>query len=861
MEEAQALSQSSDPDIEDRETAPADLPRDGSISEGMKIGPFVVERELGRGTTAVVLAAYDPALDRRVAVKLLHARMGVSAERDARFLRESRALAKLRHPNVVTVHQAGSFGEHGFIAMELVEGETLGAWLVRTRPGPPAILAAFLLAGKGLAAAHGAGLIHRDFKPENVLRDRDGRVQVTDFGLVGAEPGTTSTGDSGNLTGTGDVLGTPRYMSPEQHLGRPTDARADQFSFAVALYEALYGSPPFRGGDLDDLRANVLAGRLLLRARPRGVPRRIERALWRALSIEPAARWPSMDALLDAIAAAARPRTRTRLLVAAAAIAAAGTAATVARWPEALPTCGASRDRLAGVWDGTRKAVMHAAFATSKLPYAERQWQTVERTLDGYAAAWAVRSDQVCARGAAVPRTEAERRSACLAVRLDHLRMWVNVFTTASADLVRGAAQAVAGLDQLAMCDHPDDATEPTPNDPLLAAQVKPLREQLVAAKVRAAAGEYQPAVVALRQILAQARVLGYQPLVAETLVGIANAQNNADDFQAALASWLELRDLAEETHQDRHRAMGWSGMAYAYSNLFQYDKAHDAARVASVILRPMAGSEAEHARIALMSHEASAYWGEGKLDRALELYRDVEQRLRVLLGPDDYQLGANELNLGGVLSELGRYDDADASYRKALARYLAAHGDAHPAVSRIVNNQGNVWFRKGDYARALERYREALAIKDRAGLPADNLGRSYTQLNIAEALVQLGRADEAIPSLTRAREIMSARLGENNEYFTEALTWTGLAELGRGRAGDAVPPLERALAFRRRPGAKPADLAEVEISLARALWQARPAERQRARMLAGAARDRFVAVHADRERAEAEAWLASHRN
>ena len=305
------------------------------------IGRYRVERVLGVGGMGTVYAAFDPDLERRVALKLLNADR-VGDELRARLLREARAMARLQHTNVVTVYEVGTEGGRDYVAMELVEGETLKAWLEVATREPDAIVAAFAAAGQGLAAAHAAGIVHRDFKPHNVLRRRDGRVMVTDFGLargveasspVNALETTATVGDSlSGLTRTGSVLGTPAYMAPEQWSGAVVGPRADQFSFCVALWEALTGERPFSGTTLEELKAQVHKGP----GNPAKLPRALREPLVRGLAPDPAKRFPSMDALLAAL----HPRKRSPLFIAGGAAAIALAAGVfVAVRPSAEPVC------------------------------------------------------------------------------------------------------------------------------------------------------------------------------------------------------------------------------------------------------------------------------------------------------------------------------------------------------------------------------------------------------------------------------------------------------------------------------------------------------------------------------------------
>ncbi len=285
------------------------------------IGRYEVERTLGAGGMGVVVAARDPSLDRTVAIKLIRRGLGDDQARRARLLREARAMAKLAHPNVVQVFEVGEHEGMVFVAMEFIAGEDLRAWMERARDGGwREVLEVFLQAGRGLAAAHAAGLVHRDFKPENVFVGEGGRARVGDFGLARAssdsarDPAAPRPGGSRDeaLTMTGAVLGTPAYMAPEQHCGRATDARTDQFAYCVALWEALCGERPFAGETLEELADAVVSGRRRVPPRGRSVPSELWVALERGLSTDPSERFPGMNELLALLEllVSARPRTR-----------------------------------------------------------------------------------------------------------------------------------------------------------------------------------------------------------------------------------------------------------------------------------------------------------------------------------------------------------------------------------------------------------------------------------------------------------------------------------------------------------------------------------------------------------------------
>src|ERR1041384_163083 len=241
--------------------------RDGGFPPGRVMGRYVVLEPIGRGMMGEVYAAYDVDLDRKVALKVVSpiaATSATAAASEARLMREARAMAQLAHPHIVTVHEVGQLAGRVFLAMEFVGGTTL-ADRMDSRPGQREVVELFLQAGRGLAAAHAAGLVHRDFKPANARVGREGRVRVTDFGLARPDEPVDRATPSPTLTAitqTGVLVGTPAYMAPEQHLRGPIDARSDQFSFCVALYEGLYGERPFAGESQPELAAAVVAGRM-----------------------------------------------------------------------------------------------------------------------------------------------------------------------------------------------------------------------------------------------------------------------------------------------------------------------------------------------------------------------------------------------------------------------------------------------------------------------------------------------------------------------------------------------------------------------------------------------------------------------
>ena len=316
----------------------------GKMNAGSQIGGYDLIEVLGEGGMGVVWRAHDPKLDREIAIKVLK-RHDAHPSLRKRLLREGRAMARLKHPNVLTVYEVDTAGNRDYIAMELVEGGSLDAWIAMSPPRED-VIKALLAAGRGLAAAHAAGLVHRDFKPHNVLRSQEGRILVTDFGLARGlgedsssgitEPPTepsapatagldetldavkstpTSANGSGHvrtdsvldspITQTGALIGTPAYMAPEQFRGAAPDPRTDQFAFCVTAWQALTGSRPHTGSTLDELRRSAERG---IGNLPSTLAPAIRAVLARGLDPDPAKRWPDLDALLDALEHVERPR-------------------------------------------------------------------------------------------------------------------------------------------------------------------------------------------------------------------------------------------------------------------------------------------------------------------------------------------------------------------------------------------------------------------------------------------------------------------------------------------------------------------------------------------------------------------------
>jgi len=448
---------------------------DTALAPGSRVGRYVIVEKLGAGGMGVVYRATDPTLGREIALKVMAVRPtagSTAAEVSGRLLREAQSLAKLSHPHVVSVHDVGTVGDDVFVAMELVEGKTLSEWRRDEKPTQAQILEVFAAAGRGVEAAHRANLVHRDFKPENVIVAEDGRVRVLDFGLARiADPGVDDSapasaakpvepGQDRAQQSTGRIIGTPAYMAPEQHRGGSVDERSDQFSFCVTLYEALYDGPPFAGKTLEQLKRAVDAGRVEEPPEGTGVSPKLRRVLLRGLAVDRDHRYPSMTALLAGLDSATSTRGggwRTLAMLAAAALAAFAIAIALGASPRSAPTrpCADAGTVPADVWDAEVKVGVRNAFLATGRPHAQATFDRVAKVIDGHAAAWVAMRTEAC-EATRVHATQSDEvlalRNLCLDRRLEEIRELAARFRTADARGVDNSIHDAFTLGLIAQC-------------------------------------------------------------------------------------------------------------------------------------------------------------------------------------------------------------------------------------------------------------------------------------------------------------------------------------------------------------------------------------------------------------------------
>ncbi len=821
-----------------------------------RIGGFAVLRKLGEGGMGVVYAGYDEELGRKVAIKLLRTEFsGDEIVGQALLLREAQAMARLSHPNVVQIYAVGEASGAVFIAMEFISGCNLREWLAREQRSWRAVLAAYLQAGQGLAAAHAAGIVHRDFKPDNVLMGDDQRVRVVDFGL--ARPGDASfeatlRSASGRPASTspalmptqpGALVGTPAYMAPEQLRYEPADARSDQFSFCVALFEGLYGHRPFHGGNIVELMCNVLAGRRQDPPRDTPVPGWVLAVLVRGLSLEPSRRFPDMAALLAALAADPDAARRRRwgmagLVLAGGLVAAGGGFVMYELRAREAAVCTGAQARLAGVWDVAVAEGVRAAITGTGVSYAADVAVHVHERLTAYADTLVATEIDACAAHQRGEQSDAlyDLRMTCLDERKTALAALIAVLTAADAAVVEQAVQAADRLPLLARCSEARAllSQSPPPEDPAVAQAVEELAARLARLRAMYEVGQYVSArteVVALRGKL---EALGHAPTLAAALHLEGVLADALGEYPASEATLLRAAMMADAGGDDDLRALALGDLARAIG-LRQArfaDGLRHAELARGVVLRLADGRAAEAALAIRSTHillqqgdltaaepnvaraielqsalhgEESTVFAEavdaaatlqflrGRYPEALAEYRRVEAIYRAAYGPDHPLLGKVLNNIGATQFSQFDYPAAEATHTRVLEILRNAHGPKHPSLGTVYSNLGLLALAQAQFPRAIAEFRRSLAIYEEA-LPADHpsIGDCWTDLG--HGYLVAGDYEQAEQAFTRAQAVYLRAFGVGHSRSTQALASVGQAQLRRGELVRAEQSLLQAI-------------------------------------------------------------------
>ncbi|MEM9458885.1 MAG: serine/threonine-protein kinase [Myxococcota bacterium] len=775
------------------------------LQRGDVLGRYVVLDVLGHGGMGVVYAAYDPELDRKIALKLVKCETGSGGPTGrSRLLREAQALARLSHPNIVAVYDVGTWEDSVFVAMEFVEGETIARWIERHHAeGPPPwkdVLSVMLPAGRGLSQAHAAGIVHRDFKPENVMRSHSGRVLVLDFGLARATEGsadslTESMSTSlrsgsmmARLTATGSVMGTPAYMSPEQFGAGVSDEASDQFSYCVSLYHALYGSRPFLGETLIELTDAVLSGRIEPAPRGSAVPAWLRRVLLRGLAMAPSERYPSMTELLAALEHDPGRRLRWIGLGAGAAALAGAAWLTADHLASAEDPCAPVEQAMRQAWGPPQRQALEQAFRHDARIYSEASIERVEQALDGYASEWGRARRAACEAGRRVG-TDAGRaaalRAACLDQRLRRFDALVRLLGDADQSVVAQAISAVQQLPSAAQCERAPGQVAAIPDEPERQEAVESLRLRLAQTQALAMIGRLQPAEGRALALLTEARAIDFDPLVAEVLLLVGGVQAQLGKFADSLAALEEGLLLARAHGLERLEADLLSPLVFLHTSYTaNFDLADWQARVRQVLVDRVDPRPGAQARVLLdrgrLEHRR------GRVDAAIELLERSVQ-LHRQGGRDGVNLVLAQEHLASAYMEAGRYDEAASVLERAEEVAAAALGPEHPSRGNLLVHSSRVEDSRGDHARAAEQLRAALSIYEGAyGSSHPNISAVLNGLGLQ--LEALGQPQEAVVQFRRGQALILAAFGDQHAPL-------GIIEANLGntlrRLGQAAEALE----------------------------------------------------------------------
>ncbi|MEM6994106.1 MAG: serine/threonine-protein kinase [Myxococcota bacterium] len=770
-----------------------------STDDSVCLGRYRLREPLGIGGCGVVFEAWDHELQRRVAIKLVRLGKHSSREATGRLVREARSLASLEHANIVRVYDVGRYGSADFhsetnpalpprgvyIVMELVDGVDLDRWLRARRRPWREILDVFLDAGRGLSAAHHAGRLHRDFKPANVLVGTDGRARVVDFGLarvLDEVPTTQVSGDEdeaipkvaplvlgveahGRLTGTGKIVGTPAYMAPEQFTRGASSQASDQYSFAVSLYEGLYGSRPFQGDRLSAIVDAKLRGPAALDpVGARHVPRWVHKALARALHPGDRSRYPDLDSLLDALSA--KHRRRRSLGVAFVGLAAVSSAWALVPDPERCERA---------VWHGTEheritRDRVEAAILATRVSYAPSVAETVDRQLEGYAAAWEGAHRRVCREGGEA----LDARMGCLQRAEAEASALVDVLAAADPAIVRHAVSAATKLPEPGQCLADASDEEPRWTPEVEAAYAKLARGQALQRAGKPSEG--RPVAVA---VLKAAERAGHQRLAIRATYLLGQLAVQDGDYDRA-REHLQATFFATD-HP------GWERM-----------RARAAMRLALLEGLARADLEAQHrwlrhaesalARVAepgvlatiIHNHRADYHLERGEVAEADAQFRQA-LRSAVEVDADDVTRAVSYIGLSATTLASDDFDAALRNAQTAVTLLAGSLGTSHPNMLAARMGLYSAYRAKGDYAAA--QAQNALGIE----IVMNTQGEDHPDdpgllMNDAVVSAMLGETAAALRQGERALELTRRRFGDEHPAVTDARFNLGYFYLDNGQ-------------------------------------------------------------------------------
>jgi eukaryotic-like serine/threonine-protein kinase len=787
------------------------------LERGTSVGRYVVGELLGAGAMGRVYSAWEPELDRRVALKLLVAD-GIAGGGRERVLREAQAMARLAHPNVVGVHEVGT-AEHGvYVAMELVDGENLRTWAAARRPWRD-VVAVLAGAARGLAAVHAAGVVHRDFKPDNVIVGTDGRARLGDFGLARSGGGGESARGGELVLASGTpataIAGTPAYMAPEVLRGSVAKLASDQFSFGVTAYEVLTGTRPSTGATWTELLAAIESNTV---DPLHGVPRWLDDTIRRCLAVDPADRFPSMQAVVERLVTGTTRRSPASWI--ASGIAAA-TLASVVTWgavrgttttTNAGASCDVADHERATVWTDAARAALEPRAAAA---------------VDRWVTAWRSERRAVCIAARSEPAPAIAARNRCLDERGAELAALLDRVAASPSASAR-AADALGVLASPGECRGiRAGAATPEPLDPARLALVREVRGALPAIRAATALGDARPIVDDATRLVALARASEHAPTLADALLAHTGVLRGTSQLALAHEAARDAVAAAERGHDDLLAAQAWVMRVITAGDRRELALAEDFGAIAAAAVE-RAGSPPQLAATLLRLRGLVAY-NRRELATARSYLEDSRARFVQLAGETSAEVAALDAALGSVARVAGDLDEAEARHRRALEVDRSVRGPAHPDVARDLHNLAGVQRLRGDLDAAAQSYRDALAIElATRGERSSEAGLTFNSLG----LVELARGDlvGARGLFERARDALAAADHGDLAFARHNL---GLVAAAEGDHRAALVEYERAAAIYDRTIGSDADgpkrLAEDRARSQSALDAARPRRLPRA--------------------------------
>lgn len=787
-----------------------------SLQAGDRLGRFSVLSELGAGGMGRIYEAYDPNLDRRIALKLVHD--AGDEEHRQRLVREAQALARLDHPNVVTVHEVGVHDESLFVAMELLRAGTLKQWIaenpVGSRPRLDDALSLLIDAAQGLMAVHDAGLVHRDVKPSNILLGENGRAKIADFGIARSVTRQSSSAaletvrdvsvleSRSDLTRTGASIGTPAYMAPEQHGKGPVDASADLFAFCITAWETIFGERPFRGSNADELLSDIRRGRVRQPSHTQLDPS-TEATLRQGLSYRPSKRPSSMSLVIDALrlslASTGAPQPRRRrttpiLLGTVGAVALASTAALLSRTEADTPaaTCVDAARAIEQDWTSHHRSSVRSGVRRSGAANAEQTGATVERMLDDYVATWGHAADALCRAKLVDSKASAmlDQQAACLDDSQRAFSEVVDVLSTPEVDVAPQAVQVVVSLPPVEACSDPrrlrgfSNPRAPEAKDALGSARAK-----LARARAYGGVGDHDRAIGLAREAMELGRKYGSPSIEAAGLLVLGRHQERKGLAQEAERSLRASVKAAEVAHDHATRALALIQLVYLVGRDAQRnDEARALGADARTVLRMLGSAPLLQADLDV--HLGAADRVARNLDDALRHYESALKTYTDVYGPTHPQTGRALTSLGGLHITREEPDQAIEVLLRAKACFEASLGTEHPNVPVVLSNLGIAYKARGRLDLAIATLQDA--VERRRKTDGDrHPGVARTLFNLGSAQYEAQRYDDAIGSLREGRSILEDAASTSDVRVARYDLLVGTAQVNLGRFDDAAATLE----------------------------------------------------------------------